>query len=178
MLSARQRATIFKSKTPKKCFSVYMSKKKVVTKRIALCFGVVVVALAALLALMTFGIIPAISTPAKLVNVGIGGTYYPAGKLVQGQLLSSNSLEVTGWVCNAGSLTAYNAKLHVVVTYLAPNGTTVVAVDTYIAIGNTYPINGVIDGFQSVYVNSFISYPSSVSEAGMWKINPEWTNLP
>ena len=140
--------------------------------------GVVVATLATALILMTLGIIPAISTPAKLVNVGMGGTYYPAGKLVQGQLLSSNSLEVTGWVCNAGSLTAYNAKLHVVVTYLAANGTTVVAIDTYIELGNTYPENGIIDGFQSVYVNSFISYPSSVPGAGMWTINPEWTNLP
>jgi len=155
-----------------------MIQKKVVTKRVGISLGVVAAALAAMLVLMTFGIIPAISTPAKLVNVGMGGTYYPAGKLVQGQLLSSNSLEVTGWVCNAGSLTAYHAKLHVVVTYLEANGTTAVAIDTYIEIGNTYPVNGIINGFQSVYVNSFISYPSSVSEPGMWKISPKWTNLP
>ena len=155
-----------------------MSGKKFAKRRSTIGLGIVIAALAIVLVLMTFGFISPINTKAKLVNVGIGGTYYPEGKLVQGQLLTSNSLQVSGWVCNTGSLTAYNAKLHVVVTYLAPNGTTVTAINTYLTIGNTYPVNGIIDGFQSAYVNSIVSYPSNVSGAGTWTITPTWTSSP
>jgi hypothetical protein len=153
-----------------------MSEKKVVKRRVAIELGVVIAALAIVLILMTFGVIPVISTQAKLVNVGLGGTYYPAGKLVQGQLLVSNSLQVSGWVCNTGSLTAYNAKLHILVTDLAPNGTTVTVINTYLTIGNNYPLNGIVDGLQSVYVNSLVSYPSNVSDTGTWTITPTWTS--
>ena len=136
---------------------------------------------------MTVGVIPTINTPPKLVNVGLGGTYYLAGKLVQGRLLESNSLQVFGWVCNTGSLTAYNSKLHVVVTDLAPNGSMETLIDTYIAIGNdviaspssSQPIyNGVINGLQSVLVSSIISYPDNASDPGAWTITPAWTNSP
>jgi hypothetical protein len=153
-----------------------MSEKKVVQRRVAIGLGVVIAALVLIVVLLLFGAIPVISTQAKLVNVGLRGTYYPAGKLVQGQLLVSNSLQVFGWVCNTGSLTAYNAKLHVVVTYLAPNSTPVTAIDTYLAIGNDYPLNGIVDGLQSVLVSSIVSYPSNVSEPGTWTITPTWTN--
>jgi hypothetical protein len=117
-----------------------MIEKKVVKRRVAIELEVVIAALAIVVILMTFGVIPTINTQAKLVNVGLGGTYYPAGKLLQGQLLLSNSLQVYGWVCNTGSLTAYNAKLHIVVTYLAPNGTPVTAINTYLTIGNNIPL--------------------------------------
>ena len=155
-----------------------MSEKKGVKRRETIGLEVIIAVLVVVLVLMAFGVIPTVNTPAKLVNVGMGGTYYPAGRLVQGQLLTSNSLQVSGWVCNTGSLTAYNAKLHVVVTDLAPNGTTVTVINTYITIGNTYPVNGIVDGLQSVYVNSMVSYPSGVSGAGTWKITPTWTNSP
>ena len=155
-----------------------MSEKKVVKRRVAMGLGVVIAALTMVVILLVFGVIPVINTQAKLVNVGLGGTYYPAGKLVQGQLLVSNSLQVFGWVCNTGSLTAYNAKLHVVVTYLAPNGTPVTAINTYLTIGNNYPLNGIVDGLQSVLVSSIVSYPSNVSEPGTWTITPTWTSSP
>ena len=117
----------------------------------------------------------------------MGGTYYQAGKIVQGQLLQVSSLQVFGWVCNAGSLTAYNSKLHVVVTNLAPNGTAVRVIDVYLTIGNDLvdgsssgqpAYNGVINGLQSVLVSTIISYPSNVTDAGTWTITPTWTSSP
>ena len=55
-----------------------MIEKKVVKRRVAIELEVVIAALAIVLILMTFGVIPTINTQAKLVNVGLGGTYYPA----------------------------------------------------------------------------------------------------
>jgi hypothetical protein len=155
-----------------------LSARKVAQRHLSIGLGLVAVVLSVIVILLVLGVIPQINTQAKLVNVGLGGTYYPAGKLLQGQQLSSNSLQISGWVCNAGSLTAYNSKLHVVVTDLAPNGTPVTLIDTYLKIGNDYPLNGIVDGFESVYVNSVISYPSNISDPGTWRITPSWTGSP
>lgn len=72
-------------------------------------------------------------------------------------------LHVYGYVCNVGSHTAYNCKLHVV----AYQSGGVVAIDTYINFGS-------VGGESWTSVDSNVYY--SGSDLTSWSITPQWTS--
>ncbi len=76
--------------------------------------------------------------------------------------LQTPYLHVYGYICNVGTNTAYNSKIHVV-AYQSPN---VVAIDTYITLGT-------IDGESWTNVDSNIYYNGSALTG--WSLTLEWT---
>jgi len=74
--------------------------------------------------------------------------------------LGTPYLQVSGEICNVGTNTAYNAKLHVILLQ-----GTVIAIDKYILLGTIYGESyTVVD--EKVYYNG--------SSLTGWQINPEW----
>jgi len=71
-------------------------------------------------------------------------------------------LHVYGYICNVGSHTAYNCKLHVV----AYQSGGVVAIDTYINFGS-------VGGESWTSVDSNVYYSGSALTS--WSITPQWT---
>ena len=72
-------------------------------------------------------------------------------------------LHIYGYICNVGTNSAYNCKLHIV----AYQSGGVKAIDTYIDLGT-------IDGESWKSVDSYIFYSGSPLES--WEITPEWTD--
>ena len=127
---------------------------------IATAFGLLSIVLAIIIILLAFNIIPTANSnrPAKLVNVGLGGSDFP----------SQHTLHLSGYVCNGGVDTAYHTQLHVVGVYTTGGE----AMDTMVPIGN----GGVIYGADSTKINVDVSY--SAAGLGSWTVTPVWSATP
>jgi cell division protein FtsB len=100
-----------------------------------------------------------VSTAARVINVGLGADDNPYS--------SPPFLHVSGYVCNIGSETAYNVRLHVT----AYRGSDRV-IDSYYNIGT-------IAKEDSRSVEAQFYYPAgSALNANSWTMTPEWTNAP
>lgn len=98
------------------------------------------------------------STAARVINVGLGADDNPYA--------NPPFLHVSGYVCNIGSETAYNVRLHVT----AYQGSDQVI--------NDYYNIGTIAKEDSRYVEAKFYYSGSALNADSWKMTPEWTNAP
>jgi cell division protein FtsB len=95
------------------------------------------------------------STAARVINVGLGADDNPSS--------SPPFLHVSGYVCNVGSETAYNVRLHVT----AYRGSERV-IDTYYNIGT-------IAKEDSRYIDENFGYSGSALTPNSWTMTPEWT---
>jgi len=95
------------------------------------------------------------STAARVINVGLGADDNPYS--------SPPFLHVSGYVCNIGSETAYNVRLHVT----AYRGSERV-IDTYYNIGT-------IVKEDSRYIDENFEYYGSALTPNSWTMTPEWT---
>ena len=98
------------------------------------------------------------STAARVINVGLGANDNPYAY--------QPFLHVSGYICNIGSETAYNVRLHVT----AYRGSERV-IDTYYNIGT-------IAREDSRSINTNFVYSGSALTANSWTMTPEWTNAP
>jgi cell division protein FtsB len=99
-----------------------------------------------------------VSMAARVINVGLGAADNPSS--------SPPFLHVSGYVCNIGSETAYNVRLHVT----AYRGSERV-IDTYYNIGT-------IAREDSRSIDENFVYSGSALTANSWTMTPEWTNAP
>jgi hypothetical protein len=95
------------------------------------------------------------SQAARIINVGLGAADNPYA--------SQPYLHVSGYVCNVGTETAYNVKLHV-----TANQGSVVAIDQYLNIGT-------IGKQDSKEVNNNFYYSGPALTQNSWTMTPEWT---
>jgi hypothetical protein len=98
------------------------------------------------------------NSPAAIINVGLGAADNPYG--------SQPYLHVSGYVCNVGTETAYNVRLHV-----TANQGSVVAIDQYLDIGT-------IGRYDSRQVNNNFYYSGPALTQNSWTMTPEWTTSP
>jgi hypothetical protein len=99
------------------------------------------------------------STAARVINVGLGADDNAYNS-------THRFLRVSGYVCNIGSETAYNVRLHVT----AYRGSERV-IDSYYSIGT-------IAREDSRSVEAKFDYYGSALNADSWTMTPEWTNAP
>jgi cell division protein FtsB len=99
-----------------------------------------------------------VSTAARVINVGLGAR--------DDRSTSQPFLYVSGYVCNIGSETAYNVRLHVT----AYQGSDQVI--------NDYYNIGTIAKEDSRSIEAKFYYSGSALTANSWTMTPEWTNAP
>ena len=136
-----------------------MSIKNGAVKQVATALGALSIVLALVVMLMAVGVIPTINSnrAPRLVNVGVGAN----------DIASQHILRISGYVCNVGIETAYHTQIHVEALYETGG----VAVDTWVDIGN----GGVIYGAEFTKVSVDVSYSSSASGLGSWRMTPVWS---
>ena len=137
-----------------------------VSKKIPIVLGIIIVALVVVIVLMAFNYIPTLEgrEEARLINVGLG-----ARDLAKDPPYTERALRISGYVCNEGEKAAYKPQLHVVASY-ATGGT---AIDAYLNIGE----GGVIYGGDSCKIETDITY-SATAELGSWTMTPVWSATP
>ena len=149
-----------------------MSEKKVVSRSVAIIFGVIAIILAV-------GLVGAIvnytsvlnNKDNKIMDLQNQIDFLKAPKLIKVDLKANDNrplfgtpyLHIYGYICNVGTNSAYNCKLHIV----AYQSGGVKAIDTYIDLGTIYKESWKI-------VDSKVYYSGSPLES--WEITPEWTD--
>ena len=96
------------------------------------------------------------STAARVINVGVGARDENSP--------SEPYLYVSGYVCNVGSETAYNVKLHVTAYR-----------DSVEVINGYYDIAELLVKEDSKYVEARFYYSGPALTFGSWTMTPEWT---
>jgi hypothetical protein len=96
------------------------------------------------------------ATGAKVINVGLGAR--------DERNTSEPYLFVSGYVCNVGSETAYNVRLHVI----AYQGSVQV-------INSYYEITDSLGRYDAEYVEANFYYSGPELTPGSWTMTPEWT---
>jgi len=99
------------------------------------------------------------NTASRIINVGLGAR--------DESDIAEPYLYVSGYVCNIGSETAYNVRLHVT----AYRGSVEV-------INSYYEIADSLGREASKYVEARFYYSGSALTANSWTMTPEWTNAP
>ena len=94
----------------------------------------------------------------RIVNVGLGADDNPYNS-------THRFLRVSGYVCNVGSKTAFNVRLHVTANQGAVQ-----------AISEYYDIDNAIAAEDSRYVEVRFYYLLPALTSGSWKMTPEWTD--